>query len=825
VTAAHEAAASGARKNLNAVRVIQRNLVYVTNIATTLAKEDVLKRHEYFGQYGRIVKIVVNRGTVHHTAHGQSVSAYVTFHKKADALACILAVDGATLENRVLRASFGTTKYCNFFLRGIPCSNPECVPADHEILTERGFMDLAAYQAAADRPRVAGYDVTTRQLRFEAPHSLVTKDGTHQLVELVSAAAHAAAVSMQVTLDHDLFAQAANGGDYEKVPASTFVAPDGERDTLRQLAHAAGGVQQPGDSRAPFAAVCAALGLDTPLKERAFLELYGFWLAEGSLGVRNGAPTSVQFGNNAEFVECALDTLDVQCDARGDIVERSWCDWWFAEYGHVYDGGVDLSRVVFDAVSSAAGSFLKPEAGRASKWLASWVWSLDMAQLRHIIGGVQRADGARHVWTASARFRDELVRVALMAGYSAHFVAVAHEKRQTWRLSISDHASVCEPLLTKQRDVVRQVPFDGQVWCFTMPSGFVWVRRVTKDAAGVVTEASRALLTGNCMYLHEIGDDADSFTKEDMQGGKSNFYEQIHAANMVNKVAPPAPAGARRKTLLPPAGTVSGGFRLYGPKMNPERSGPQPLTLASVPITVVGAGGKRTIAAPHSGGATLGSATGARVGYSPPKSAAAAAAAAQSTWGTWTVPTRTPAAPAPAPSISAPSSTGDVAWADIASKGLTSSAGGANVTPPTATTAAATATPATSATAPTPAAAPATSTAAGSSVSNTNSRFAFASQQHESESASDELEERAATPPFIDVTQADWPTQLRTLMPNARVRFSTQANPTWPERGQSLVENSPSHVAAPAHEVRAIMIEMFIRDRCRPYMPPMHRTN
>ena len=82
------------RKNLNAVRVIQRNLVYVTNIATQVAKDETLKRFEYFGQYGRIVKIVVNRGTVHHTAHGHSVSAYVTFQRKQDALACILAVDG-----------------------------------------------------------------------------------------------------------------------------------------------------------------------------------------------------------------------------------------------------------------------------------------------------------------------------------------------------------------------------------------------------------------------------------------------------------------------------------------------------------------------------------------------------------------------------------------------------------------------------------------------------------------------------------------------------------------------------------------------------------
>jgi hypothetical protein len=31
-----------------------------------------------------------------------------------------------------------------------------------------------------------------------------------------------------------------------------------------------------------------------------------------------------------------------------------------------------------------------------------------------------------------------------------------------------------------------------------MPSGFIWVRRVAKDDAGVVTKASRPLITGNC---------------------------------------------------------------------------------------------------------------------------------------------------------------------------------------------------------------------------------------------------------------------------------------------------------------------------------------
>jgi CCR4-NOT transcription complex subunit 4 len=49
------------KKQLVNVRVIQRNLVYVTNLPMNVAKEDILKRHEYFGQYGKVLKIVINK--------------------------------------------------------------------------------------------------------------------------------------------------------------------------------------------------------------------------------------------------------------------------------------------------------------------------------------------------------------------------------------------------------------------------------------------------------------------------------------------------------------------------------------------------------------------------------------------------------------------------------------------------------------------------------------------------------------------------------------------------------------------------------------------
>jgi CCR4-NOT transcription complex subunit 4 len=112
------------RRHLHNYRVIQRNLVYVIGIPVAASTEEILKRPEYFGQYGKIAKIVVhgNRSITHST-----VSVYITFAYKEDAKAAIQVLDGFWLDGHHLRASFGTTKYCNNFIRGVPCNNPECV--------------------------------------------------------------------------------------------------------------------------------------------------------------------------------------------------------------------------------------------------------------------------------------------------------------------------------------------------------------------------------------------------------------------------------------------------------------------------------------------------------------------------------------------------------------------------------------------------------------------------------------------------------------------------------------------------------------------------
>jgi len=119
------------------VRVTQKNLVYVIGLSLKLINDEalaLLRGQDYFGQYGKIQKIMINKrkdipplrgGTFDKS--GSSVSVYVTFARKEDASRCIAALDGAAVDGQTLRAAYGTTKYCTAYLQHRQCQNPNCM--------------------------------------------------------------------------------------------------------------------------------------------------------------------------------------------------------------------------------------------------------------------------------------------------------------------------------------------------------------------------------------------------------------------------------------------------------------------------------------------------------------------------------------------------------------------------------------------------------------------------------------------------------------------------------------------------------------------------
>ncbi|VDN17966.1 unnamed protein product [Gongylonema pulchrum] len=77
------------RKHLSSYRVLQKNLVYVVGLSSRVADPETLKRTEYFGRYGRILKVAVGSSSSSNGPQSASYTAYVTYAKYEDALRAI----------------------------------------------------------------------------------------------------------------------------------------------------------------------------------------------------------------------------------------------------------------------------------------------------------------------------------------------------------------------------------------------------------------------------------------------------------------------------------------------------------------------------------------------------------------------------------------------------------------------------------------------------------------------------------------------------------------------------------------------------------------
>lgn len=93
----------------------------------------MLRSSEYFGRYGKISRIQLQKRTPPGT-EAPIVGLYITYIRREDAEKAIQSIDGSPSPSgggEVMRASFGTAKYCMSFLRSVNCSNLNCLDA-HE---------------------------------------------------------------------------------------------------------------------------------------------------------------------------------------------------------------------------------------------------------------------------------------------------------------------------------------------------------------------------------------------------------------------------------------------------------------------------------------------------------------------------------------------------------------------------------------------------------------------------------------------------------------------------------------------------------------------
>jgi CCR4-NOT transcription complex subunit 4 len=224
------------RKHLSGLRVIQKNLVYVVGLSPGIKEDDILntlRGDKYFGQYGKIIKIVVSKGPKGEVSqNGQlSLGVYVTFARKEDAARCIAAVNGSQNGDRVLRAQLGTTKYCSAYLRGETCTNKACMflhePGDNEDSYSR--QDLSSINSAN----------TQRPLASTGSSSASSSRQAAQAQTPIQQAQPVAAATQPMA--REASKDGSDSGDGSALPSSASWANRGTQQRSRRGSHATSG--------------------------------------------------------------------------------------------------------------------------------------------------------------------------------------------------------------------------------------------------------------------------------------------------------------------------------------------------------------------------------------------------------------------------------------------------------------------------------------------------------------------------------------------------------------------------------------------------------
>lgn len=432
--------------------------------------------------------------------------------------------------------------------------NPHCLSEDSQILTERGFLNWQEVQEGYKQGnlRIAGYDHKSGKLVYETPTNFILNDEVKErdMIEFthegeaerwredgeVKSNVPSNGVSLLVTTDHDMFAKHGrlyNGAtawdgiqqgprgksrrvadDYKKYKAATLL-PNDENDMIKFIGRARNGIEQEGIN-IPFA---SSLKLTTPKKIQAFCELYGYWLGDGCLrfGGNSVEMSPVKAADDdwlrerfhaLELVEGIDYTYNIITGPRyrWSIINKDWFNVFCSEYGRKY------KKYNESNTAPEVTSTVEPENIKSAKWIAPWAWSLNTELSRALLSGLRFADGCETadrnvIWTSSKRFRDELVRFMIHAGYSPHFIiqhnegdilGIATARHTSWKISYTDTNRGSEPVLNASRDI-RKVKYVGRTWCVTMPHGFIITRRAKMNESGEVIQASRPIITGQCI--------------------------------------------------------------------------------------------------------------------------------------------------------------------------------------------------------------------------------------------------------------------------------------------------------------------------------------
>ena len=410
------------------------------------------------------------------------------------------------------------TAACSYPLRSDgSCSRfgLHCFGDDTRILTSQGFLfreEMEARLAAGEPLSYACYDAKSKTILYGSGvySRYANPEGT-----LVNFTSESDQLSVRVTSGHEMFLQTGIdgvecSGAPEKMRAdATLIGScdcragsscDRCRSFVRFTAVATGGVS-PAHT---LVELSQQLDLDTADKLDAFLEVYGFWLSHGTAQEDERVIFHLRHDAELAWLTMMLARAGLPANALSiaglslHLVSSGWATC-FCSVLPSSSSAAPSSACAVSGMSQGEG---KDNGARFAPWVLQ---RCDAGQIRRIIQGMQRGEEMGVIRVSSVRARDDFMVACLHAGFTARFERAG---AAAWSVHYSDPRSsapahsASHPRLRRQ-EIVKE-KYDGIVWCVTVdhPDHLIIVQRGVKDASGVVTDASRPVVIGNCAFSH-----------------------------------------------------------------------------------------------------------------------------------------------------------------------------------------------------------------------------------------------------------------------------------------------------------------------------------
>lgn len=399
--------------------------------------------------------------------------------------------------------------------------NDNCFPAeDHQLFTEHGFMFLEEVQTYLREHGSLGIGCSVKnRMEFHkiTMKDLLVKEGDYTHIEMEE---EESGISLAPTDNHRMWLHLTSGDENKKEEAhdsndpaipstlsSSSPVESFEIMTAREMLDRS--AMNPHESHGQFTCrmdgleadgqtlpCIEPLNLDSDDAIDAFVEIYGCWLASGTLD-----------DDGAIIIPATTMDIESLLTRLGLPLLRSSSPDSVASYTIQHVAWIEFFRTKYPS---------HPTGVVTPCHLFSWCFrSLGARRLRLLIQSMNRTQHQTTTMTtneesgvlriSSLRLRDELQRIMIAAGYSAHFT---HDdsSRAVWSLHYTDEERTSMPTL-RIRDTCKPVRRTGTIWCVSVPTSeqlIVFRRVCARDpTTGSILSASRPLIVGNTYRVGE----------------------------------------------------------------------------------------------------------------------------------------------------------------------------------------------------------------------------------------------------------------------------------------------------------------------------------